>query len=79
MVLCKDRKGQIGLKLSTFNNGIFVSIVTRDSPAAKVGMRFGDQILQINEEFVTGMSVEKVYNIFKQCSVNNINVIVRDR
>lgn len=78
-MLCKDGKGQIGLKLSTFNNGIFVSIVIRDSPAAKAGMRFGDQILQINEVFVAGMRVDKVNNIFKACPINNINVIVRDR
>lgn len=78
-MLCKDGKGQIGLKLSTFNNGIFVSVIIHDSPAAKAGMRFGDQILQINEFFVAGMSVDKVYKIFRECSVNNINVIVRDR
>jgi len=78
-VLCKDGKGQIGLKISSFNNGIFVSVVVKDSPAAKAGMRFGDQVLQINEVFVTGLSVDKVNNIFKECSINNINVIVRDR
>ncbi|VVC41517.1 PDZ domain [Cinara cedri] len=79
LVLCKDGKGQIGLKLSALNNGVFVSIVAQDSPAAKAGVRFGDQILQINEDFVAGMSVDKVYKIFKECSVNNINVIIRDR
>lgn len=78
-MLCKDGKGQVGLKMSSFNNGIFVSVVVHDSPAAKVGLRFGDQILQINNDFVAGMSVDKVNNIFRGCSVNNINVIVRDR
>lgn len=78
-MLCKDGKGQIGLKISTFSNGIFVSIVIQNSPAAKAGMRFGDQILQINEVFVAGMSVDKVNNIFRECPINNINVIVRDR
>lgn len=65
--------------MSTFNNGIFVSVVVQDSPAAKAGLRFGDQILQINEVFVAGMSVDKVNKIFRECSVNNICVIVRDR
>lgn len=78
-MLCKDGKGQIGLKLSTFNNGVFVSLVVQESPAAKAGLRFGDQILQINDVYVAGMSVDKVYNIFKGCSINNINVIIRDR
>lgn len=79
LVLCKDEKGQIGLKMSTFNNGIFVSVVIQNSPAAKAGLRFGDQILQINEVFVAGMSVDKVNKIFRECSINNISVIVRDR
>jgi len=79
LVLCKDGKGQIGLKMSMFNNGIFVSVVIQDSPAAKAGMRFGDQLLQINDIFVAGMSVDKVNKCFRECSVNNINVIVRDR
>jgi syntenin-1 len=78
-VLCKDSKGQVGLKLSTFNNGVFISVVIQNSPAAKAGLRFGDQILQINEDFIAGMSVDKVNKIFRECSVNNINVIVRDR
>jgi len=65
--------------MSTFNNGIFVSVVIQDSPAAKAGLRFGDQILQINEVFVAGMSVDKVNKIFRECSINNISVIVRDR
>lgn len=65
--------------MSTFNNGIFVSVVVQDSPAAKAGLRFGDQILQINEVFVAGMNVDKVNKIFRECSVNNICVIVRDR
>lgn len=78
-MLCKDGKGQVGLKLSSFNNGIFVSVVVRDSPAAKAGMRFGDQILQINEVFVAGMSVDQVNTIFRECPINNISVVIRDR
>lgn len=78
-MLCKDVKGHIGLKLSKFNQGIFVNLVIQDSPAAKAGLRFGDQILQINDTFTTGMSIDAVYKIFRECSINNINVIVRDR
>lgn len=79
LILCKDGKGQIGLKLSAINNGIFVSVVVKDSPAAIAGLRFGDQILQINNTFVAGMSVDKVHKMLKDCPPNNINVIIRDR
>lgn len=78
-MLCKDGKGQVGLKLSSLNNGVFVSVVVHESPAAMAGIRFGDQILQINDVFVAGMSVDQVNKIFKDCPTNNISVIVRDR
>lgn len=49
------------------------------SPAALAGLRFGDQILQINGENVAGYSMDKVHKIFKQAGVNSIRVAVRDR
>ena len=42
--------------------------------------RFGDQILQINGENVAGFSSDKVHDILKnKTSVNNINMVIRDR
>ncbi len=41
--------------------------------------RFGDQILQINNQDVAGFSEDKVHEIFKKCPVNNIVLAVRDR
>ena len=43
------------------------------------GMKFGDQILQINNENVAGYTADKVHNIFKKAGVNNIVLAVRDR
>merc|ERR1712088_1297111 len=43
------------------------------------GMKFGDQILQINGENVAGFTAEKVHGIFKKAGVNNIVLAVRDR
>lgn len=61
------------------NSGVFVSLVTKDSPAAMVGLRFGDQILQINGMNVAGHTMDKVHDILKKCPVNGISVVVRDR
>jgi syntenin-1 len=61
------------------SKGIFVSLVQSGSPAALAGLRFGDQILQINGENVAGYSMDKVHNIFKKAGVNSIHVAVRDR
>lgn len=56
-----------------------MSLVQSGSPAAMAGLRFGDQILQINGENVAGYTMDKVHNIFKKAGVNSIRVVVRDR
>merc|ERR1712117_116951 len=43
------------------------------------GLRFGDQILQINGNNVAGFGENKVHDIFKRAEVNNIVLAVRDR
>lgn len=50
-----------------------------DSPAKLVGLKFGDQILQINDESVAGFSVDKVHSIIKKMPVNGIRLAIRDR
>ena len=56
-----------------------MALVVNGSPASMGGMKFGDQILQINGENVAGFSAEKVHGIFKKAGVNNIVLAVRDR
>lgn len=79
MTLCKDKDNKIGIRVRSINNGIFVCLVVENSPAALGGLRFGDQILQINDTNVAGFSMDKVHEILKKCPVNGINVVVRDR
>merc|ERR1719411_1977744 len=80
VVLCKDQNGKIGLKAKAVNKGVFVCLVAKGSPAALGGLRFGDQILQINGENVAGFSSDKVHDILKnKTSINNIVMVIRDR
>ena len=65
--------------LKAISKGIFVSLVESGSPAALAGLRFGDQILQINDVTVAGFSMDKVHDIFKKANVNGIRLAVRDR
>lgn len=44
LILCKDAKGQVGLRAQAINKGLFVSVVVKGSPAALGGLRFGDQV-----------------------------------
>ncbi|EFA09687.1 syntenin-1 [Tribolium castaneum] len=79
LTLCKDKDGKVGLRVKAINNGVFVCLVVDNSPAALAGLRFGDQILQINGATVAGFTMDKVHEMFKKSPVNGINVVVRDR
>jgi len=79
VILCKDGQGKVGLRVKSIDKGVFVALVTKGCPAAMGGLRFGDQILQINGENVAGYDEAKVHKIFKKAGVNNICLAVRDR
>lgn len=77
--MCKDKDNKIGIRVRAINNGIFVCLVVDKSPAALAGIRFGDQVLQINGKDVAGYSMDKVHELLRKSPVNGISVVVRDR
>lgn len=77
--MCKDKDNKVGIRVRAINNGIFVCLVVENSPAALAGLRFGDQILQINGTNVAGFTMDKVHDLLKKSPVNGISVVVRDR
>lgn len=79
LILCKGADKKVGLRVKDISNGVFVTIVVKDSPAALAGLRFGDQILQINGTIVAGFSMDKIHDLLKKSPKNDISVIVRDR
>ncbi|XP_062920043.1 syntenin-1-like [Mobula hypostoma] len=79
LILCKDQDGKVGIRLKSIDNGIFVQLVQANSPASLAGLRFGDQILQINGENCAGWSSDKSHKVLKQASDQKISLIVRDR
>lgn len=79
VTLCKDADGKVGMRVKAINKGVFVCLVKKNSPAALAGLRFGDQILQINGVTVAGFSMEKVHDILRKCSSNGISLAIRDR
>jgi len=79
IITCKDGNGKIGLKVQHINKGIFISLVQKDSPAALAGLRFGDQILQINGSDVAGFDNDKTMKILKKADGDRIEFIIRDR
>lgn len=79
LTLCKDANKKVGLRVQPVNNGIFVNLVTKNSPAAMAGLRFGDQILEINGKSVAGLSMSAVHDIIKKSPSSGITFVVRDR
>jgi len=80
VIACKDPKShRVGMAVENINKGIFVSYVESGGVAAKAGLRFGDQILQINGEHVAGWSISKTIDFLKKADPQSIKFAVRDR
>lgn len=79
IICCKDQTGKVGMRVQHINKGIFVSLVQAGSPAAMAGLRFGDQLLQINGTTLAGMDRDKVMSILKKADGTRIEMAVRDR
>ncbi|XP_077192113.1 syntenin-2 isoform X2 [Paroedura picta] len=77
--LCKDERGKMGLRLRSIDQGMFVQLVKANSPAALVGLRFGDQVLQIDGKDCAGWSTERAKKALKKASPEKIVMVVRDR
>jgi len=79
VIFCKDGNGKVGLRLESVNKGVFVILVEKNSPAALVGLRFGDQVLSINEEYVAGYTLRQVHEVIRKAKGERITMAVRDR
>ena len=63
VTICRDLNKKFGLKLKSIDAGIFVCFVSDGSPAALVGIRFGDQILKIDGQDCAGLCSDKAYKL----------------
>ncbi|XP_076131639.1 syntenin-2 [Alosa pseudoharengus] len=79
IILCKDQDKKVGLRLREIDNGVFIQLVQANSPAALAGLRFGDQVLQINGQNCAGWSTDKAHKALKSAAETRIELIVRDR
>lgn len=56
-----------------------MAFVHKDSPAALAGLRFGDQILQIDGQNTAGWDTDKCMSVLKKCKADKITMAIRDR
>uniref|UniRef100_A0A0M3J3Z6 PDZ domain-containing protein n=1 Tax=Anisakis simplex TaxID=6269 RepID=A0A0M3J3Z6_ANISI len=79
-MLAKDRNGKYGMRFRSINKGIFVQFVADGSPAAYAGIRFGDQILKLNDTEVIGMTADKAMDLMTNTkNPQQLLVTFRDR
>ncbi|KAG5838556.1 hypothetical protein ANANG_G00224890 [Anguilla anguilla] len=69
----------LGAWLRAIDNGVFIQLVQANSPAALGGLRFGDQVLQINGHNCAGWSLDKAHKALKAAAEQRIELVVRDR
>jgi len=79
IVLAKNQDGKLGIAVKAIDKGVFVSFVWSNSAAAMGGLRFGDQILQVNGETVAGYSDSKALKLLKAAPSDRVVLAVRDR
>lgn len=56
-----------------------MQLVQANTPAALAGLRFGDQILQINGKSCAGWSSDNAHKELKNANPEKITLAVRDR
>lgn len=56
-----------------------MAFVYKDSPSSLAGLRFGDQLLQINGANVAGWDTDKTMKVLKNAPAERITFAIRDR
>nr|CDS34062.1 syntenin [Hymenolepis microstoma] len=77
--LQKDERGLLGIQLKDLDSGVFIVYVESDSPAAFAGLRFGDQVLKIDDEYMAGKKGKKVMKFVKKRCGETVTLVIRDR
>uniref|UniRef100_A0A0R3RSZ8 PDZ domain-containing protein n=1 Tax=Elaeophora elaphi TaxID=1147741 RepID=A0A0R3RSZ8_9BILA len=78
VILNRIKGKKYGLRMRAVNQGVFIQLVAEGSPAAAAGIRFGDQLLNLNGTEVVGMTGQKVMDLMKK-SKHEVILVLRDR
>jgi len=79
VTLAKNADGKLGIAVQAIDKGIFVAFVWRDSAASLGGLRFGDQILQINGVNVAGWTMKQTLKALREAEASAVKFAVRER
>ena len=74
-MLTRDRQARLGLRAAAHQRGVFVSLVVAGSPAAKAGLRFGDQLLSVGGTELAGSTTEAVHALLRYTGSETLRCI----
>ncbi len=71
------RNGGIHVHISTQDGKLIVQRTLPGGPADKAGIRAGDEIVQVEEEWIQGMSMEAAVEIIKGMPGSQVELLIR--
>ena len=78
LLLEEDKPPCFGFKITVMDNGVYVTHIESDGPAVRAGLKYGDQILRIGQEYCSGVLLSQVEEIINS-SGDELTLFVRDR
>ncbi|WP_411024982.1 PDZ domain-containing protein, partial [Salmonella sp. s54836] len=79
IIVCKGTDSKVGMSVRAINKGVFCGYIRKGSPAAIAGLRFGDQILQIDGATCAGWTADQFNKAVKSANPKKISLAIRDR
>ena len=78
LLLEEEKPPNFGFKITAMDNGVYVTHIESDGPAVRAGLKYGDQILRVGQEYCSGMLLSEVENLIDS-SGDELALFVRDR
>ncbi|KAA3673126.1 syntenin-1 [Paragonimus westermani] len=79
VVLHKDASGKLGIKLRRMGNAMYFAFVDINSPVAKTGIGFADQLLQVRGVNVSDMTGSQMMHWISANHAKELHVTVAQR
>ena len=74
----EDKPRGFGFKITVMDNGVYVTHIESEGPAVRAGLKYGDQILRIGQDYCSGMLLSQVEKLINS-SGDELSLFVRDR
>ncbi|KAL5264836.1 hypothetical protein ACHWQZ_G005792 [Mnemiopsis leidyi] len=74
----EETSHEFGFKITIMDNGVYVTHIESEGAAVRAGLKYGDQILRIGQDYCSGMLLSQVEKLISS-SGDELALFVRDR